>query len=302
MAEFKKISDVDVVNALTDSDNVLVIGSDGALKQTASSNIKGSASWNDLTDRPFYEETETIEPITWDGNTEGLVEVDIIDGKFYKVSDKAFSNEQIKEMSASIYSEWVDPEGSGSGVFPVDIGEQWESMVQSSMVTEDFVFLIPFGAVVIHKNNVSLPNGIALPEIGTYFQRREQNDEGSYYLEYMTSFPSEAMTETTIKKIDEKYLPESNVFTVVVTNHSDEELTIDKSFEDAMLAAKSGKYIDAKYVFAHSSGSFAYGQFYEVSFTPDNYDVPCFEVINSSNNTFYWTSDGISTEAPSGGR
>lgn len=104
------------------------------------------------------------------------------------------------------------------------------------------------------------------------------------------------------QKIKEEYLPESNIFTVVVTNHGDEELTIDKSFEDAMLAAKSGKYIDAKYVFAYSSGSFEYGQFYSVIFTPDNYDVPCFEVSDSSNNTFYWTSDGISTEAPSGGR
>ena len=43
MAEFKKISNVDVIDALTDNDNVLVVGSDGALKQTSSSNIKGSS-------------------------------------------------------------------------------------------------------------------------------------------------------------------------------------------------------------------------------------------------------------------
>lgn len=44
MAEFKKIADVDVINTLNDDDNVVVIGSDGALKQTSSKNIKGSAS------------------------------------------------------------------------------------------------------------------------------------------------------------------------------------------------------------------------------------------------------------------
>ena len=60
MAEFKKISDVDVLTDLTENDNVLVIGSDGALKQTASSNVKGSTSWNDLTDKPFGEEPDGI--------------------------------------------------------------------------------------------------------------------------------------------------------------------------------------------------------------------------------------------------
>ena len=44
MAEFKKISDVDVIDALTESDNILIVGSDGALKQTSSANIKGGAS------------------------------------------------------------------------------------------------------------------------------------------------------------------------------------------------------------------------------------------------------------------
>ena len=44
MAEFKKISDVDVIDALTESDNILIVGSDGALKQTSSANIKGGGT------------------------------------------------------------------------------------------------------------------------------------------------------------------------------------------------------------------------------------------------------------------
>lgn len=41
MAEFKKISDVDVINTLTENDNVLIVGDDGALKQTSSDNMGG---------------------------------------------------------------------------------------------------------------------------------------------------------------------------------------------------------------------------------------------------------------------
>ena len=41
MAEFKKISDVDVLDELTENDNVLIVDANGALKQIASTNIKG---------------------------------------------------------------------------------------------------------------------------------------------------------------------------------------------------------------------------------------------------------------------
>lgn len=267
----------------------------------------GASSWNDLTDRPFYEEIQTIEPIIWDGNTEGLVEVtlwnDVYDegydkGAYYKVSDKVFTNEQMKMMSIVCYdsdedSEYVD----------VNIGEIWDDLVEQGNVSDE---LVRANGVVVVRKEGATNEDLVFPEVGVYFQKEERLEEtpgdGYDWKTYVSSFPSEAVNETTIKKIDDKYLPESNVFTVVVTNHGDEELTIDKSFEDAMLAAKSGKYIDAKYVFANSSGSFEYGQFYAVSFTPDNYDVPCFEVSDSYGDKFYWTSDGITTEAPSGGR
>jgi len=271
----------------------------------------GASSWNDLTDKPFWEVTETIEPITWDGNTEGLVEVDIFGDKFYKVSDKAFSNEQIKTMSASIYSEWVDPEGSGSGVFPVDIGEEWESMVQNGMVTEDFVFLAAFGVFVIHKNDVVIPDVVAFPGIGTYFQRREQNDEGSYYLDYMTSFPSEATTATTIKKIDEKYLPDPDVFTVILTSNGEESILgapiviPNKTFEEAVEAINDGRYIEFKLIQRKPTStivSFSTPATY-CEYRPTSNDVPFIEIGELfSDITYYWTADGISTIEPSGGK
>ena len=41
MAEFKKISDVEIVEKLTEEDNILIIGADGALKQTTATNVGG---------------------------------------------------------------------------------------------------------------------------------------------------------------------------------------------------------------------------------------------------------------------
>lgn len=60
MAEFKKISEVDVVTELTENDNILVVGSDGALKQTASSNVKSKATGYFLT------LSESNSQIDWD--------------------------------------------------------------------------------------------------------------------------------------------------------------------------------------------------------------------------------------------
>ena len=44
MAEFKKIAGVDFIDKLTEKDRVLIVAADGALKQTYSSNIKGSGN------------------------------------------------------------------------------------------------------------------------------------------------------------------------------------------------------------------------------------------------------------------
>ena len=57
MAEFKQISNVDVIDALTDNDNVLVIGADGALKQTSSGNFGGKGLVITL-ENPNYGEGE----------------------------------------------------------------------------------------------------------------------------------------------------------------------------------------------------------------------------------------------------
>lgn len=71
MAEFKKLSEVEVVAEPTESANVL-IEEDGVIKKapkTAVGGGSGDVSWNDLTDKPFYEIAgETIFDETVDFN------------------------------------------------------------------------------------------------------------------------------------------------------------------------------------------------------------------------------------------
>lgn len=58
MTEFKKISDVDVIDTLTDSDNVVIIDSDGALKQTSSGNLGMDITKTEVVEAP--EETDNL--------------------------------------------------------------------------------------------------------------------------------------------------------------------------------------------------------------------------------------------------
>ena len=58
--EFKKLSDVEQIEAA--SDNATVIVEDGGdIKRIAKRNLGGVTSWNDLTDKPFYAETKVVE-------------------------------------------------------------------------------------------------------------------------------------------------------------------------------------------------------------------------------------------------
>lgn len=58
MAEFKKISDVDIVTSLSEEDNVVIIGSNGEIKQTASSNLGMDITKTEIVEAP--EENDTL--------------------------------------------------------------------------------------------------------------------------------------------------------------------------------------------------------------------------------------------------
>lgn len=155
-----------------------------------------SGSWDDLTDKPFYEETTTVvgDTLTWDGNTEGLVSDDI--GMFYKVSDIVLTDEQIK----------LGFMATSTGQTSPAIGTGWDSGVAAGYITEDVVVaeVISF----VRKPNVSI-KGITFPETGIYFMAMQQ-EEGGIYVKSFTipGYTGFKTTTTTLKPIDTKYLPE----------------------------------------------------------------------------------------------
>lgn len=207
MPNLKNIADLPVVES-ADGLN-LIVEDNGSAKRIAVDKIEGkvksvngvmpdengnvkvetASSWNDLTDKPFYEETVTVnEPlnITWDGNTEGLVSDS--SGIYYKVSNLVLSDEQIKLTKLTM--------STGDSL---SISEFWDSLVEGGAVTEDYVFLEY--AILIRNDRVEMM-GRVFTESGIYF------GTGSAYVSSLTTTEPIEQTKTVIKKIDEKYLPE----------------------------------------------------------------------------------------------
>ena len=151
-------------------------------------------SYNDLTDKPFYEETEIVnEPlnITWDGNTEGLVS---INNQFYKVSDLALTDEEIK-LSTIEFNNILMP-----------IGDSWEEGLANGQVIPSEEATFAFLIIVARKDKAIISNGtieIEIPEKGIYFGV----NPGGYVSALTTTEPIE-QTKTVVHKLDEKYLPD----------------------------------------------------------------------------------------------
>lgn len=151
-------------------------------------------SWNDLTDKPFFEEAQIVnEPLqlTWDGNTDGLVTATLDGTIFYKVSDLILAEEQFKSATVLM-----------SDGFELTMGDNWESLVEEGMITEDFY---SGGDAVfnVKKDGVSIYDGY-FAESGIYFMKM---DDSVYTCSLITAEPVEH-TKTVVKKIDEKFLPE----------------------------------------------------------------------------------------------
>lgn len=89
--EFKRLSDVEVTAEPIESANVL-IEENGTVKKTMMENIRGTSSWNDLTDKPFYEEEPTEKVVLEetevsldDGAGELPVMLNLTEGQTYNV-------------------------------------------------------------------------------------------------------------------------------------------------------------------------------------------------------------------------
>lgn len=163
----------------------------------------GASSYNELEDKPFYEEEVVVkEPlnITWDGNTEGLVQIPEM--PLFKISDLVLTDEQIKCITITM-----------SDGFSGSIADAWGSMVDTGGVGEDTV-AGPEGIILfVRKNNLPIEGtSIVIPEAGIYVEK--YSDE-NYVTSLTTTEPIEH-TKTVTHPIDPKFLPDGYPYEEVV--------------------------------------------------------------------------------------
>lgn len=191
-------------------------------------------SYNDLTDKPFYEETKVVnEPlnITWDGNTEGRVVIDAEgNGEFLfcKVSDLILTDDQIKKC-------WIRRVGRGTlrEAFPI-VGEEWDNSVANGAVTEHVVYV---RGVVFVRQAEAILNNIVFPEVGIYFESIPNDKD--YTHDLYSEEPIEHL-KTVVHRLDKKYLPTDicNTFVVEVDWDAGKVITPLNEIRDAWLAHK----------------------------------------------------------------
>lgn len=175
-----------------------------------------SGSWNDLTDKPFGDETISI---TWDGNTDGLVNV----GTLYKASDIILSDEEIKGAV-------VQTSQNNEIVNETQVSSIWDDMVSAGAVTRNCVYFEEF---------------CVIRSPGTYFEKTF-NEAGLYFRNWGADSPytSSFVFERT-NKVEQKYLPE-NALCVKITGQTKDDLVASHTYEEIAAAIESGKTVTAQ--------------------------------------------------------
>lgn len=135
--------------------------------------------------------------ITWGGSTTGLQSATYSFYKFYRVSNKVLTDEQIR-ASTLTYSTGTT----------ISVADQWDDMVQNGNVTGDYV-CVGSSMVVIRRGGVKPPStsyiDTSFPVPGVYFVRILEDN----YLSSLSTFEIWNKLETVIEPMAEEFLPES---------------------------------------------------------------------------------------------
>ena len=116
---------------------------------------------------------EDVDAITWDGNTEGLLCVPIDDNEaFYKVSDKVFSNDQLRNMSVSFNAD--------GEIFVDSLAFEWSDFIKFGWVTDNCTLLFENVVIVRQAGIIDDFYNIMFPEVGTYFVKYDYDDGQGY--------------------------------------------------------------------------------------------------------------------------
>lgn len=230
--EFKYLNEIDISDSLTDSAHVIV--EDGGNIRRAPMNqlvtSGGVSSWNDLEDKPFYDEDITID-IThdWSSVMNGNVNDDYIvvpNGHMIHVSDYVLTNE----------------------LAGLTIGY---TVIEDGVVTEDTLnidpgYIISYGdnltmvgemnLFIAHCDNVELDD-IIFPKAGIYFVHTDWSSDTKEEHLYTTSLHGDTVI---VHKLDDKYLNTPLLIDIVDMND------VQVKYEDIADAYNNGRPVLVK--------------------------------------------------------
>lgn len=150
--------------------------------------------------------------ITWDGNTDGLVSVDLGDGgAVYKVSNLTPTVDELTGATAS----------SSSGETMIVSGDNIMADSDYAAVNGDVLL------VVIYKDDV-LVYGLTFPEKGTYFIKEEFDSE--------VYFTSSLTDSNALVQIDERFIPKTSVVQELENQVWDLGLSVNRANGNAVTA------------------------------------------------------------------
>lgn len=182
----------------------------------------GASSWNDLTDKPFGETVVDIQ-ITWDGETDGLIEgLSTTIGRTYKVSDLTPTTDELLGATTIF--------GQQTTIITPDYIEYAKSAdINGNYLDFD-------GFVVVYKPcTITDSNGdtFEISETGIYFAKSQHNAD--LWMESLTNVGE------TVKTLDTKYLPDSVLRVLFETNDDGQTIVgADKNIKDVIEAARNG--------------------------------------------------------------
>ena len=173
-----------------------VPSTNGAAYQQLVTDGEGGVKWED---RLAYEDKEIIPAlnIVWDGNTEGLENAnpDPSGTPIYKMSDVIPPDEQIRTLVWTIYE-------SSEVKYASNILE-----TAPSYNNGDYFVWSDYGLVITKKDNVTIPGSLLSRNPVTIA------DKG-IYLPVASTLVGDSVEVAGVKPIDQKFLPETPVFTV----------------------------------------------------------------------------------------
>lgn len=168
----------------------------------------GVSSWNDLTDKPFYDESVDLGPtITWDGNTEGLPMVSLNEDEVYhQFYTRAYLVSEILpsvKHSQSVTVQMTILLNGNVGEYTTELTTTDDMKAASAVFPEDNRVRV----VVTYEDNVEL-DGIVFPKKGVWFiDDYCPSHQGFAGCTTAITLSEGRFVESCVKTLDMKYLP-----------------------------------------------------------------------------------------------